>query len=138
MNRLCEFRMIAGLSIAELAEKMGVHPNTVYSWETEKSHPQHYQIQRLAMLFECDTDILELIPSGSKKPKKRPAAPSAEYSESPLYRQFMALSLDEQRYILAYTTPEPYRAAVKRIREGRLTTDEAATIMQMMRERGRG
>ena len=101
--------MIAGLSIAELAEKMGVHPHTIYSWETEKSHPQHYQIQRLAMLFECDTDILELI-------------------------QFAALSLDEQRYILAYTTPEPYRAAVKRIREGRLTTDELATITRMIEE----
>lgn len=130
--------MIAGLSIAELAEKMGVHPNTIYSWETERSHPQHYQIHRLAMLFECDTDILELIPSGSKKPKKRPAASPAEYSESPLYRRFMALSLNEQRYILAYTTPEPYRAAVKRIREGRLTTDELTTITRMMGERGRG
>lgn len=134
MNRLCEFRMIAGLSIAELAEKMGVHPHTIYSWETEKSHPQHYQIQRLAMLFECDTDILELIPAGSKKPKKRTVAPQPSIVESPLYRQFAALSLDEQRYILAYTTPEPYRAAVKRIREGRLTTDELATITRMIEE----
>lgn len=133
MNKLRDFRLDAGLSIAELADKMGVHSHTIDSWETEKTHPRYYQIMRLAMLFECDSDMLELKPAGIK----HPIEPQPGIVASSLYRQFMELSLDEQRYILAYTTPEPYRTAVKRICEGRLTTDEAATITRMMGECGR-
>lgn len=133
MNRLRELRLDAGLTIVELADKMGIHPHTIYSWEVDMSHPQHYQIRRLAMLLECDTDMLELIPAGSRKPKKRPERLSSIVT-SPLYSRFVELPLDKQRHILAHITPEPYNTAVKRISEGRITTDEAATIKRMMGE----
>ncbi len=135
MNKLREFRLDAGFSITKLADKMGVHPSTICSWETEASHPQHYQIRRLAVLLGCEPDMLELTPAVSRRPNTRPEPQTSEMA-SILYMRFMELSLDEQRYILAYTTPEPYRTAVKRICEGRLTREELATITRMMGECG--
>lgn len=132
MNKLREFRLDARLSLDDVAKRMGVHSSTIYSWERETSHPRYYQIRRLAGLFGCVESALGLTASDAPKPKPVRNEPCTAPTE--LYQRFAELSLNEQRYIIAYTTPEPYRVAVKRIREGRLTTDELATITRMIEE----
>ena len=82
------------------------------------------------MLFGCVESALGLTASDAPKPKPVRHEPAP----TELYQRFAELSLNEQRHIIAYTTPEPYRVAVKRIREGRLTTDELATITRMIEE----
>lgn len=136
MTGLRKMRIAAHMSLDDVARRMGVHPSTIYSWENEKSHPRLYQVRRLAMLFSCVESALGLTASDAPKPRPVRHEPCTDAND--MYQQFMELSLDEQRHILAYTTPEPYRTAVKRIREGRLTTDEAETITRMMGECGRG
>lgn len=128
MSKLREFRLDARLSLDDVARRMGVHPSTIYSWERETSHPRLYQVRRLAMVFGCVESALGLTASDAPKPVRHEPAPTE------LYQRFAKLSLNEQRHIIAYTTPEPYRVAVKRIREGRLTTDELATITRMIEE----
>lgn len=134
MSNLRKMRTEARMSLDYVANRMGVHPSTIYSWERETSHPRYYQIRRLAGLFGCVESALGLTASDAPKPKPKPVRNEPCTAPTELYQRFAELSLNEQRYIIAYTTPEPYRVAVKRIREGRLTTDEAATITRMIEE----
>lgn len=138
MNNLCQYRIAHHLSRDELAGLMGVHPSTVYSWETDKSHPKLFQIRRLAQMFGCDEYDLGLTASDERKPKKTQPDRAVLPEVRALYADFMLLSLDSQRRIAAYLSPNSYRVTVKRLRDGVLTDSEAALVREMMeRERGR-
>lgn len=120
------------MSLDDLAKKMGVHPSTIYSWETEKSHPRLYQIRRLAMIYGCVESALGL--TASDAPKLRPVSREPRGDSTELYKRFTALDIDEQRRIIAYTMSDTYRAAVNRIHGGRLTHDEFTAIERMIGE----
>lgn len=132
MNELRKMRIAAHMSLDDLAEKMGVHPSTIYSWETEKSHPRLYQIRRLALIYGCVESALGL--TASDAPKLRPVSHEPRRDSTELYRHFTALGIDEQRRIIAYAMPDTYRAAVNRIHSGRLTHDEFKAIESMIGE----
>lgn len=129
-------RIAAHMSLDDVARRMGVHPSTIYLWETEKSHPRLYQIQRLARLFNVAESALGL--TASDAPKSRPVNHEPRKGPTELYKHFTALDMAEQRRIIAYTMPDAYSTAVNRIHSGRLTRDEFNTIERMMGERGRG
>lgn len=128
-------RIAAHMNLNDVARRMGVHPSTIYSWETEKSHPRLYQIQQLARLFNVAESALGL--TASNAPKPRPVNHEPRKDPTELYKHFTALDIAEQRRIIAYTMPDAYSTAVNRIHSGRLTRDEFNTIERMMRERGR-
>lgn len=136
MIGLRKMRIAAHMSLDDVAKRMGVHPSTIYSWESEKSHPRLYQVRRLAMLFGCVESALGL--TASDAPKPRPVNREPRKDPTELYKRFTALDMAEQRRIIAYTMPDAYRAAVNRIHSGRLTRDEFTAIERMMGERGRG
>ena len=136
MNKLRELRMAAHMTFDDLARCMGVHPSTIYSWETEKSHPRYFQVRRLARLFNVVESALGL--TASDAPKPRPVNHEPRKDPTELYKHFTALDIAEQRRIIAYTMPDGYREAVNRIHSGRLTHDEFKSIEQMIGERGRG
>ena len=127
--------MAAHMTFDDLARCMGVHPSTIYSWETERSHPKPYQVRRLAGLFNIVESALRL--TASDAPKPRPVNHEPRKDPTELYKHFTALDIAEQRRIIAYTMPDDYRTAINRIHSGRLTRDEFNTIERMMRERGR-
>lgn len=136
MIGLRKVRIAAHMSLDDVARRMGVHPSTIYSWESEKSHPRLYQIRRLAGLFNVVESALEL--TASDAPKPRPVNHEPRKDPTELYKHFTALDMAEQRRIIAYTMPDAYRTAVNRIHSGRLTRDEFNTIERMIEERGRG
>ena len=51
-------RKEAGLTQAELADKMGVHIKTVMNWEQGKAEPPLGTLMELAELYHCDLDYL--------------------------------------------------------------------------------
>lgn len=135
MIGLRKMRIAAHMSLDDVARRMGVHPSTIYTWETEKAHPKLYQIRRLAGLLNVAESALGLTASDASKPRPVNHEPRKDPTE--LYKHFTALDIAEQRRIIAYTMPDDYRTAVNRIHSGRLTRDEFNTIERMMRERGR-
>lgn len=59
-NKLKEIRNSRGLSAMDLASKIGVHLNTIYSWENGGDIPSSYLVM-LANTLECSVnDILGL------------------------------------------------------------------------------
>lgn len=57
-NTIFDFRMRAGLSQAQLAEKLGVSDKAVSKWETGKSKPTTEVIGKLAVLFNVEVEQL--------------------------------------------------------------------------------
>lgn len=51
-------RARAGLTIEQVAEKLGVHPNAVSRWENNASEPKGSHIVQLAALYDCSPDYL--------------------------------------------------------------------------------
>ena len=61
MNRIKEHRERLGLSMAELAEKIGVDASTVCLWEQGKPIPKYASIKRMAKLFGCSLgDVIDV------------------------------------------------------------------------------
>ena len=61
MNRIKEHRERLGLSMAELAEKIGVDASTVCLWEQGKRIPEYTSIKRMAKLFGCSLgDVIDV------------------------------------------------------------------------------
>lgn len=59
-NKLKEIRNSRGLSAMDLASKIGVHLNTIYSWENGGDIPSSYLVM-MATALECSVnDILGL------------------------------------------------------------------------------
>lgn len=57
-NNIRELRKKHGMSVDELADKMGVHTNTVYNWERGDTEPKSSQICVLSEIFECDAETI--------------------------------------------------------------------------------
>ena len=51
-------RVRCGYTIREAAKKLGVHPNTVSSWENETAEPLASNIVAMAKLYGCTPDYL--------------------------------------------------------------------------------
>lgn len=61
MNRIKEHRERLGLSMAELAEKIGVDASTVCLWEQGKRISKYASIKRMAKLFGCSLgDVIDV------------------------------------------------------------------------------
>ena len=48
----------AGLSVEQLADTIGVHPNTVRGWERGDYEPTSKNLVQLSTLFGCSADYL--------------------------------------------------------------------------------
>jgi transcriptional regulator with XRE-family HTH domain len=55
MLTIRELREIRGLSLADLAEKVGVAPGVIERWERGEEHPDKTQLEFLAGLFGVAT-----------------------------------------------------------------------------------
>ena len=61
MNRIKEHRERLGLSMAELAEKIGVDASTGGMWEQGQRIPKYASIKRMAKLFGCSLgDVIDV------------------------------------------------------------------------------
>ncbi|MCL2402153.1 MAG: helix-turn-helix domain-containing protein [Oscillospiraceae bacterium] len=58
MNRILELREKAGLNQAEFANKIGISPNDLSSWERGEAEPDNDSIVKLASYFEVTIDFL--------------------------------------------------------------------------------
>lgn len=130
MNKLRDYRKAHNYTMDDVAKLMGVHPSTIYSWESEKSRPHAYQLKRLAELFGCEESDLGIVPYDRYHPKQAPQTVNAVAAT--LYERFTQLTLDQQRWIAAYLSPDPYRLTVKKLREGLITDDDAELVRKMM------
>lgn len=57
-ERLAKARQEKGLTQRELAEEIGVTPETIVLWETGKQHPNKSELVQLAFLLDVSTDYL--------------------------------------------------------------------------------
>lgn len=55
-----ELRIEAGWTQLELANRLGVTPTTVYTWERGKFDPRASQLRKLAQLFQVSMDDIAL------------------------------------------------------------------------------
>ena len=51
-------RARSGLSVAEVARIVGVHPNMVVRWENAEAEPMASNLIKLMKLYECDAEYL--------------------------------------------------------------------------------
>lgn len=60
MATLASLRKVRGLSVAKVAEHMGVAERTVYSWERGERVPSLYDLYRLMAYYQTDILISEI------------------------------------------------------------------------------
>lgn len=60
MATLASLRKVRGLSVAKVAEHMGVAERTVYSWERGERVPSLYDLYRLLAYYQTDILISEI------------------------------------------------------------------------------
>lgn len=59
MNRnIRSERVRIGLTAKEAAQRIGVHANTLLSWERGESEPDGWDIEQMTSLFGCSADYL--------------------------------------------------------------------------------
>lgn len=51
-------RYDAGLTVVEVASRLGVHVNTVYAWERGRAEPRGRHLLKLAELYKTSPDRL--------------------------------------------------------------------------------
>lgn len=61
-NRIRELRKGKGLSQTQLAEKLGVHRNTVGNWEDGTTEPKSSNLTDMAQLFGCSVEHVMGLP----------------------------------------------------------------------------
>ena len=66
-NRLCDLRRRAGLTQAELAEKLGITNKAVSKWENGRAKPTTDLIRKLAALYGVKVEELLREKEGEKK-----------------------------------------------------------------------
>jgi transcriptional regulator with XRE-family HTH domain len=71
---IVQLRAIAGISQAELAEKIGRSEAAVSRWETGKATPSAWDLREIARVMELDDDQLDVL----LRPPKGPISPVAE------------------------------------------------------------
>lgn len=55
-NCLHTLRVESGHSVTTLASTIGVTRDTIFRWERGNRHPKLSQVERLAMVFNCEPD----------------------------------------------------------------------------------
>lgn len=58
MNNLKRERKKHDMSVEQVADIIGVHPNTVSAWESGRWEPTGKNLVQLASLFGCSADYL--------------------------------------------------------------------------------
>lgn len=71
---IVQLRAIAGISQAELAEKIGRSEAAVSRWETGKATPSAWDLREIARVTDLDDDQLDVL----LRPPKGPVSPVAE------------------------------------------------------------
>lgn len=61
MKTIRELREERGWTQLELANRLGVTPATVYTWERGKYEPRASQFRRIAQVFEVRMDDIALV-----------------------------------------------------------------------------
>lgn len=56
--RFKEYRQKAGLTVAEVAQEMGITDVAIYLWETGRCYPRPALLTKLAKLYGCTVDEL--------------------------------------------------------------------------------
>lgn len=59
-NNIAKLRNDLGISRQQLAEKIGVHKNTVINWETGATDMKSTDLVKMAEVFGCGTDEILL------------------------------------------------------------------------------
>jgi len=67
-----EKRKAKGLNVAQLARLIGLHPGTLYSYESDTMHPLDKNINRLAEILDCEAAELLALKRASKMQKETP------------------------------------------------------------------
>lgn len=70
-NNMRAERYRLGLSAEEVAEKIGVHSNSVLAWERGEAEPRAWNIIDLSKLYRCDPEYL-LDMTDEREPRERP------------------------------------------------------------------
>lgn len=70
MIGLKKLRTERGMTLADVASKVGVIPNAVWRWEAGERTPSIETVKRLAALFDCTID--ELVDSNPTTPPADP------------------------------------------------------------------
>ncbi len=70
----------AGMGVAELADRLGVHRNTVANWETCRTEPTGQQLLNIAAALECPP--ADLLPECAPDDERRQAVLAGYESES--------------------------------------------------------
>ena len=65
MNTIRALRQARGWTQFELALKVGVQPQSVYLWESDRRAPQVPQLRKLGELFGICSDEIELVATRS-------------------------------------------------------------------------
>lgn len=99
-----EAREQAGFSQKELAEKIGVAPNTFHGYESGKHDPKSDQLIKIATACNVSVDFL-LGVSFDKKEKNKPAESELDELDKELLR------------LAAQLTPEQKRRQVETLRD---------------------
>lgn len=58
-------RVNAELNQKQVAKALNVSPNTVVSWEMNKTYPDAFQLTQLCELYRCTTDDIFFAPKTS-------------------------------------------------------------------------
>lgn len=58
MTKIREVRRSKGMSVDELAKRVGIVPTTLYRYETRKRTPTIFLAQAIAKVLGCTTDEL--------------------------------------------------------------------------------
>ena len=51
-------RVNAGMTVAEAAEKLGIHPNTLRNWEKDSSNIEYNMAKKIAELYGYPADLI--------------------------------------------------------------------------------
>jgi transcriptional regulator with XRE-family HTH domain len=60
-NLLYTLRIEKGLTLNQLAQKIGVHSSSISKWENGKAAPSEMRLRRIASVFETDFDSLSTL-----------------------------------------------------------------------------
>lgn len=59
VKKIATYRQLAGLTLSELAERLGVEPKTLYEWENLEREPDRETLSRIASILGCGpSDLL--------------------------------------------------------------------------------
>lgn len=70
MRGLNTMRRRAGLTVAELAERLRVNRATIYFWEAGRYWPSSQELPRIAEILGCTIDELFNDPNEERTPEK--------------------------------------------------------------------